>query len=103
MSATPPTGLTEAEARRRRDAGQGNVVITKSSRTYRQILLENVFNFINDVLFTLGVLLIILGRYLDALITVGVIVLNSLVGLAQEIRAKILLDRIAILTGPRPR
>ena len=101
LSATPPTGLTEAEAKRRRDAGHGNVVVSKSSRTYREILRENVFNFINDVLFTLGILLIILGRYLDALITVGVIVLNSLVGLAQEIRAKVLLDRIAILTRPK--
>jgi len=101
LSATPPTGLTEAEAGRRRDAGQGNMVISKSSRTYKQILRENVFNFINDVLFTLGALLIILGRFWDAVITVGVIVLNSLVGLAQEIRAKILLDRIAFLTRPK--
>ena len=54
LSATPATGLTEAEARRRRDAGQGNVIVSKSTRTYKQILRENVFNFINDVLFTLG-------------------------------------------------
>jgi cation-transporting ATPase E len=99
--ATPPTGLSVAEVKRRRDAGQGNVIVSKSTRTYGQIVRENVFNFINDVLFTLGILLVILGRYLDALITVGVIVLNSLVGLAQEIRAKILLDRITILTRPK--
>jgi cation-transporting ATPase E len=97
----PPTGLTEAEAQRRHKAGQGNVIVSQSARTYKQVLRENVFNFVNDVLFTLGFLLVVLGNYLDALITVGVIVLNSLVGLAQEIRAKILLDRIAILTRPK--
>ena len=98
---TPKSGLTEAEAERRRSAGFGNVAPVKTSRTYKQIVRENVFNFINNVLFTLGGLLVILGRPLDALISVGVIVLNTIVGLVQEIRAKVLLDRIAILTRPK--
>jgi cation-transporting P-type ATPase E len=98
---TPPSGLSEAEAKKRRAAGQGNVIPRGGGRTYSQIVRENIFSFINNVLFTLGVLLVILGRYLDALITVGVVALNALVSLAQEIRAKIKLDRIAILTRPK--
>jgi cation-transporting ATPase E len=99
--ATPPTGLSDAEAQRRRQQGLGNDVPVKTSRTYPRIVRENVFNFINNVLFILGALLIILGRPLDALISVGVVVLNTIVSLLQEIRAKILLDRIAILTRPK--
>jgi cation-transporting ATPase E len=98
---TPSSGLTEAEARRRRAAGQANYLPLKTSRSYGQIVRENVFNFINNVLFTLGALLVALGRYLDALISVGVVALNTVVSLVQEIRAKILLDRIAILTRPK--
>jgi cation-transporting P-type ATPase E len=98
---TPPTGLTEAEAQRRRAAGQSNEMPLKTSRSYGRIVRENVFNFINNVLFFLGALLIALGRYLDALISVGVVALNTVVSLIQEIRAKMLLDRIAILTRPK--
>jgi len=94
-------GLSEAEAQRRRAAGQGNHAPFKTSRSYGRIVRDNVFNFINNVLFTLGALLIALGRYLDALISVGVIALNTIVSLVQEVRAKILLDRIAILTRPK--
>ena len=94
-------GLTEAEAAARRAAGQGNVVPLKTSRSYGQIVRENVFNTINNILFTLGVILIALGRYLDAVIAVGVVAANTVVSLVQEIRAKRTLDRIAILTRPK--
>ncbi len=100
-SMEPLLGLTEAEAAARRAAGQGNVVPLKTSRSYGRIVRENVFNTINNILFTLGIILVILGRYLDALIAVGVVVANTIVSLVQEIRAKRTLDRIAILTRPR--
>lgn len=96
-----PPGLTEAEAEARRAAGQGNYSPVKTSRSYSRIVRENVFNTINNILFVLGVILIALGRYLDALIAVGVVLANTVVSLVQEIRAKRTLDRIAILTRPK--
>jgi len=101
LTAADLVGLTEAEAQRRRTAGQSNYMPLKTSRSYGQIVRENVFNFINNVLFVLGALLIALGRFWDAVICVGVVTLNTLVSLIQEIRAKITLDRIAILTRPK--
>lgn len=100
-AALPHPGLSEAEAAARRAAGQGNVVPLKTSRSYAQIVRENVFNTINNILFTLGIILIALGRYLDAIIAVGVVVANTIVSLVQEVRAKRTLDRIAILTRPK--
>jgi magnesium-transporting ATPase (P-type) len=97
----PARGLSDAEAARRRAAGQGNDVQVHAGRTYKQIVRANVFNFINNLYFGLGVLLIALGRYLDAFVAVGVILANTLVSLFQEIRAKRTIDRIAILTRPR--
>ena len=94
-------GLSDAEAARRRSAGQGNDVQVHAGRTYRQIVRANVFNFINNLYFGLGILLIALGRYLDAVVAVGVILANTLVSLFQEIRAKRTIDRIAILTRPK--
>ncbi|GIW06043.1 MAG: cation transporter E1-E2 family ATPase [Dehalococcoidia bacterium] len=98
---TPLTGLTTEEAAQRRAAGLGNDVAIASSRSYRQILRDNVFTFINNVLFGLGLTLVLLGRVTDALVSVGVILVNVIVSVVQEVRAKRTLDRIALLTRPK--
>ncbi len=100
LSPTLASGLTDAEAARRRASGLGNPAPPATSRTYAQIVRENVFTFINNVIFVLGVLLVIVGRPLDALVSVGVIATNIVVSVAQEVRAKRTLDRIALLTRP---
>lgn len=93
-------GLTEHEAAERRARGLGNSPPPPTGRTYWQILVENVFTFINMVIFALGFALVLLGRVGDALVSTGVILMNVLVSVVQEIRAKRTLDRIALLTRP---
>jgi cation-transporting P-type ATPase E len=93
-------GLTEAEAARRLAAGQGNIAQPPTSRTYRQIMVENVFTFFNVVLFALGVALGLLGRVGDAVVSTTIISLRVAVSVIQEIRAKRVLDKIALLTRP---
>lgn len=95
-----PIGLSDPEAAaRRRDPGNNAALPT--SRSYRQILGENGFTFINNALFGLGVALVAVGRVSDALVSVGVAMLNVAVSVAQEVRANKTLDRIALLTRPR--
>jgi cation-transporting ATPase E len=96
----PPGGLTEQEATDRRASGLGNHAPAPTSRSYRQIIVENVFTFINLLLFGLGLTLAILGRLGDALISTMVILINVAVSVMQEIRAKRTLDRIALLARP---
>ncbi len=98
--ATPTTGLSEEEVLARRAAGKGNTAGLKTGRTYTQIFRENVFTFINDVIFILGIALVMVGRPLDALVSLGVIGVNIAVSAVQEIRAKRILDRITLLTRP---
>ena len=93
-------GLTAAEVLERRSRGLGNTSRTNTSRSYAQIFLENTFTFINNVLFILGIALVLLGRTSDALVSVGIITINILVSVVQEIRAKRTLDQIALLTRP---
>lgn len=99
VSARVP-GLTTEEVEERRRRGLGNVAPAAGSRTYPQILRENVFTFINDVLFGLCLLLILVGRPLDAVTSIAVILTNVVVSVVQEVRAKWQLDRIALLTRP---
>lgn len=97
---TPPTGLTDTEAAERRARGLGNVAPPPTTRTYVEIVRENVFTFVNNVLFVLGATLVLVGRPFDAVVSLGVISTNIVVGIVQEIRAKRTLDRIALLTRP---
>ena len=73
---TPLSGLTEAEVTQRRSQGLGNKVPPPTGRTYVQIFRENIFTFINAVIFLLGVALVIVGRPGDALVSLGVIAAN---------------------------
>jgi cation-transporting ATPase E len=98
---TNQLGLSEAEAQRRHAQGLGNTVGLPSTRTYAQIFGENLLTFINIVLFGLGIALVALHHPIDAGISVGVITLNVIVSIVQEIRAKRILDRIALLTRPK--
>lgn len=94
-------GLSQEEVAARRAQGLGNTMPVKSSRSYVQIVRENVFNPINDLLYVLGIALVALGRVTDALVSVGVVLLNVAVSVIQEVRAKRVLDQIALLTRPR--
>jgi cation-transporting ATPase E len=101
---TPPSnlqGLSDREAAERRAAGQGNDLPMQSSRTYWEILQDNVLTFINGVYFFLSLVLIVLGRVSDVGVLAFVISMNIIVNVIQEIRAKKKLDSIALLTRPR--
>ena len=96
-----PKGLTEAEAADRRARGLGNSMPPATNRTYVQIVRDNVFNFINVAIFLLGAALVAVGRPMDALLSVGIIFVNIIVSVVQEVRAKRILDRVALLTRPK--
>lgn len=95
------TGLSTSEVTNRRRNGQGNNIKLETSRSYRDIIVTNVFNVINVILFAIGAVMISIGRISDAVTSVGLIVLNVIIGVYQEIRAKRQLDRIALLTRPK--
>ena len=93
-------GLKESEVAARRTQGLTNALPVKTSRTYLQIIGENVFTPINDILFALGLALVLLGQISDAVVSVTVVLLNVTVSVVQEVRAKRMLDRIALLNRP---
>lgn len=97
----PLQGLSAHEVEERRAHGLGCVSPPATDRSYRQIIRENVLNTVNIILFSIALALVLLGQYLDALISVGVISFNMIISLIQEVRAKHTLDRIALLTRPR--
>lgn len=96
-------GLSEQDAAARLARGEGNAVPFATSRSYRRILLQNAFTFINTILYAIAILLLVLGLPGDAFVTAGLVLLNVGVGVVQEARAKRQLDRIALLNRPSGR
>jgi cation-transporting ATPase E len=96
-AAVPPTGLTEDEARARLTREGGNTVPDAGGRSSWDIVRRNLFTFINITLLAVGVVLIVMGLYRDALLASGLAVVNGLVGVFHEMRAKRRLDQIALL------
>lgn len=94
------SGLTDQQVRDRLIAGQGNDAKLETSRSYRQILNENLFNFINAVFTAIGIVMLLLGRVGDAILVVVIIFGGVLVNIYQEIWAKQKLDEIALLHRP---
>lgn len=94
-------GLKEEEAIALRAAGHGNNVSLQTSRSYAQILRENLFTFINAVFFFLSIVLFLLRRPGDAILVVIVIFGGVLINIYQEIWAKQKLDEIALLNRPK--
>jgi len=94
-------GLSESEVLARHQRGEGNDIAVGTSRSFIDILRQNMFTFFNNVLFTIGILLIALGRVNDALTSVGMGLLNALISTFQEVRSKRQLDKITLLTRPQ--
>jgi magnesium-transporting ATPase (P-type) len=81
-------GLTESEAQARRKQGLGNDTASGPSRSYWDIARANLFTLFNNILFILGVALVSLGRYSDALTSVGLGLINALIaGMAMLLAA----------------
>jgi cation-transporting ATPase E len=97
---TPTTGLTESEAAERRARGLGNDARVQTGRTYPEIVKANVLQPVNIVLALIALVLVGLGLWGDAGVTIVLVLVNVVVGLVQEIRAKRSLDRLSVLTRP---
>jgi cation-transporting P-type ATPase E len=92
-------GLTTAQVRERIADGRSNRVIERTSRSLTEIVRANVLTRFNGLLGVIGLAVLSTGRPGDALF-LGVIFVNSVVGIVQEMRAKRTLDRLAVLNAP---
>ena len=91
------TGLTNEEVQERIAQGQVNNNENPNTRTYKQIILENTLTFFNFLNLVLLVFVLLVGSYKNSMF-VGIIFINTVIGIIQEIRAKKTIDKLAILT-----
>jgi cation-transporting P-type ATPase E len=96
---TPAAGLSSAEVAERRSRGLANTGTEPTSRSLTEILRANMLTRFNFILGALLAVILAVGEPQDALFGL-VLVANALIGIAQELRAKRTLDRLAVLSAP---
>ena len=93
------TVLTAQQVQEHRMHGWTNQPVDPPSKTTKEIIQENVFTYFNLIFLVLAVLLCLVGSFRD-LTFLPVIVLNTLIGIIQETRAKKVLDNLTMLNAP---
>lgn len=96
----PVPGLGDAEVEDRRARGLTNEVASRTSRSVWSIARANLFTLFNAILLVAIVTVLLVGSWQDAVFG-GVMVLNAVIGIASEWRAKRTLDALAIVDAPR--
>lgn len=98
----PAVGLTQPQVAERIAAGRTNAFTADSSRSVWNIVSANVFTLFNAIVGACFLILLLLGRWQDALFGLAAFA-NAIIGCVQEFRAKAKLDRLALLNAPRAR
>lgn len=91
------TGLTNEQVQQRIEEGKINVNENPNTRSYKQIVRENVLTFFNFLNLALMIMVLLVGSYKNSMF-MGIIVINTVIGIIQEVRAKKTLDKLSILT-----
>lgn len=97
-------GLTAAEVEERVSAGQVNSKSERVTKTYPQILIDNLCTGFNLLLLILGLALIATDPHtglINAVAVTGIILMNVIISTLQECKAKRRLDKIALLMTPK--
>ena len=93
------TGLTREQVRKARFAGQVNTAVKPPSKSIKKIVATNTFTYFNFVFAAIAILLCAVQSYRD-ITFLPIIIANTLIGIVQEIRAKLTLDRLNMLNAP---
>lgn len=89
-------GLTHEEVEEKIKQGKSNKVKIKTNESILKILRKNIFTYFNFIFLILTILLITSRSYRN-LTFLGIIITNILIGIIQQIRSKITLDKLSLL------
>lgn len=89
-------GITHEEVEEKIKQGKSNKVKIKTNESILKILRKNIFTYFNFIFLILTILLITSHSYRN-LTFLGIIITNILIGIIQQIRSKITLDKLSLL------
>ena len=95
----PSQGLTEEQVQERFARGMNNVQPNVVSKSYLGIFRSNVLTLFNFINFVLAALIFVFGE-LKNMLFIGVVTVNIIVGVVQEIRSKKVLEKMSLIAAP---
>lgn len=99
LNVTPSEGLSSAQVEKRKSQGLVNVTKNENGKTIIGIICSNVFTFFNLVFLILTILLCLVGSFRNLMFLTTVIP-NLVIGIIQEIRAKIMIEKLSLMSAP---
>lgn len=94
------TGLSGKEVKDRIDKGQINHTDNNISKSTKEIIKTHTLTYFNFLNLFLGVIVVISGQ-LKNLTFLGVIIVNSVIGIIQELKVKKLVDGLSVITATK--
>ncbi len=94
------TGLTQREADERISRGESNKTSSVRTRSIPRIIHDNIFTLFNLVNVILALLVAFTGSYRNMLF-MGTILCNVAIGIIQEVRSKLAIDRLTLISAPK--
>ncbi len=91
-------GLTQSQIDYRIRNGQVNYNTNIKTKSISEIIVFNIFTLFNILNFCLGLLVFWVGSYKN-LLFLGVVLCNTFISIIQEIRAKITVDKLSIVSS----
>lgn len=92
-------GLNDEQVHQRIQEGLMNRTAGSYSRSYWEIIKNNVFTFFNVVLTAIGIALLTFKRYSDCTFLL-IMLVNIAIGIFQEIKSKKTIDKLKLVTAP---
>ena len=93
-------GLSADEVSERIALGQVNQTTISTSKSLKEIIIDNVCTYFNLVFTIIAVLLILVGSFRNLTFYI-IVIANTLIGIIQELRSKKTLDRLQMLNAPK--
>lgn len=97
----PETGLNESQVELRKKEGLENKTPKHVTKTYWQIICDNLFSVLNIILFIIFGLMLSAGLGVTHYVFMAILVCNIGIGLYQDINARRLCDKLRVITDPK--
>ena len=99
LSADPSVGLTESQVQERIQAGWVSGTPKPAGKTIPEIIFSHVFTFFNLIFVILALMLVISGSSVKNMMFLIVALCNTVIGIVQEIRAKLAVDKLTLVAA----
>ena len=100
VEADPQTGLSEEQVAERTERGLNNEQPNIVTKSYLNIFRSNVITLFNGLNFLLAALILVYGSIKNMTFII-LVVCNMVVGIVQEIRSKLVLEKMSLLNVPK--